>query len=443
MFIFVVGLNHRTAPVEIRERFSFSENTLGTVLTDLRGEPGIEGCAVLATCNRTEFYAATTDMEKGLTAVRRFVLRWGNLSPEDYTGYFYSHTLYDAIRHLFRVAAGLDSMVVGETQILGQVRQAYQFACTHGSSNGIVNTWFQQAITVGKRVRTETAIDQHAVSISYIGVELARQVLGDLVGKTVLVLGAGKMSDLTLKHLLAYGVKNLLVTNRSAGRAQELACRWGGRAVPFNALATWMVEADIVISCTAASHFVIEAELGAKVMAERANRPLVLVDIAVPRDIDPLIADLPGMHLYDIDDLQQLAEQNLGERRRAAVQAEEIIEQEIEDFFKWLNSRFIIPTIIALKAKGEAIKQTELERVLGKLKHLPAKEKKLIGSLASSIVNQLLHDPITQVRCHAASPEGHLYSEILQNLFCLDVPGQRLKHPVSETDSRSRQCPGS
>ncbi|MCW2278467.1 glutamyl-tRNA reductase [Heliophilum fasciatum] len=427
MFIFVVGLNHKSAPVEIREQLTFSESTIGKALDLLYSEPGITGCAILSTCNRTEIYGSTTDIEKGLAAVRRFVTKMGPLAIENFANYFYTHTLYDAIRHLFRVASGLDSMVLGETQILGQVRRAYQLATEHGVSNSVVNTWFQQAITVGKRVRTETGIDQHAVSTSYTAVELARQVFNDLNGKTALILGAGKMSELTLTHLIANGVSTVLVANRSFQRAEELAGRCGGEAIHFDKLEERMHEADIVISCTAATHYVIRRDMVERVMATRKERPIFFIDIAVPRDIEPSVGTVGGVHLFDIDDLQNVIDQNLAERSKAAALAEVIIDQEINDFLKWLNSLFVVPTIVALKAKGEEVRKKELERVLGRMKDLPEKDQKTISALASSIVNQLLHDPITQIRHYAASPDGHLYSEILQNLFGLAISGQRAK----------------
>ncbi|MBC9783170.1 glutamyl-tRNA reductase [Heliobacterium chlorum] len=427
MFIFVVGLNHKSAPVEIREQLSFPEHILESSLQRLKSEPGIEGCAILSTCNRTEIYAATTDLEKGLAAVKRFFSNSGPLQVDDFASNFYTHTLYDAIRHLFRVAAGLDSMVLGETQILGQVRRAYQAACDYGTSNGIINTWFQQAITVGKRVRTETGIDQHAVSISYTAVELARQVFDSLEGRTALILGAGKMSELTLTHLIANGVSTVLVANRTRERADELARKCGGKAVSFAELEQHMEIADIVISCTAATHYVIRRNLVETVMAQRPERPLFLIDIAVPRDIEPAVGTVQSVHLFDIDDLNSVVDRNLAERQKAASQAEVIIEEEIHEFIKWLNSLFVVPTIVALRNKGDAIKEKELERVLGKLKNLSEKDKKTLGAMASSIVKQLLHDPVIQIRHYAASPEGHLYSEILQNLFSLDIAGQRPK----------------
>ncbi|QGG47767.1 glutamyl-tRNA reductase [Heliorestis convoluta] len=439
MFIFVVGLNHKSAPVEVREQLTFPESTIGESLTRLRSEKAIEGCIILSTCNRTEIYCATTDLEKGLASVRRFVTNSGPLVVDDFANHFYTHSIYDAIRHLFRVAAGLDSMVLGETQILGQVRRAYQLACEHGASNSVLNTWFQQAIAVGKRVRTETGIDQNPVSISYTAVELARQVFDSLGGKTALILGAGKMSELTLKHLCSNGVSTVIVANRSFDRAEALASQFGGRAISFSELENYIVEADIIISCTAATHYVVRKNMVENIMACRAERPLFLIDIAVPRDVEPSVGTVQGVHLFDVDDLQNVIDQNLAERRKAASQAEIIIEQEINKFLKWLNSLFVVPTIIALKSKGDDIKNKELDRAFAKLKNLSEKEQNAIGALASSLVNQILHDPITQIRQHAASPEGHLYSEILQNLFNLEVAGQRQKKNVEYSETRSQK----
>nr|ABT18041.1 glutamyl-tRNA reductase [Heliobacterium mobile] len=427
MFIFVVGLNHKSAPVEIREQLSFPEHILESSLHRLKSEPGIEGCAILSTCNRTEIYAATTDLEKGQAAVKR---SFPTRAPCRKTTLPIAFTLTPFMMRYVIFSGCLlvwISMVLGETQILGQVRRAYQAACDYGTSNGIINTWFQQAITVGKRVRTETGIDQHAVSISYTAVELARQVFDSLEGRTALILGAGKMSELTLTHLIANGVTTVLVANRTRERADELARKCGGKAVSFAELEQHMGVADIVISCTAATHYVIRRNLVETVMAKRPERPLFLIDIAVPRDIEPAVGTVQSVHLFDIDDLNSVVDRNLAERQKAASQAEVIIEEEIHEFIKWLNSLFVVPTIVALRNKGDAIKEKELERVLGKLKSLSEKDKKTLGAMASSIVKQLLHDPVIQIRHYAASPEGHLYSEILQNLFSLDIAGQRPK----------------
>lgn len=425
MYILVVGLNHRTAPVEIRERLAFTKETLPQALGSLKSQPHIQGCAILSTCNRTEVYAAVTDVEAGLTGINRVLSKSCNLPLSEIRDYFYTKTLYDAVRHLFRVASGLDSMILGETQILGQVRQAYQDACELGVTNGILNTFFQQAITVGKRVRTETKIDQNAVSISYAAVELAKQSFGNLEGRSVLIVGAGKMGELTAKHLVANGVSTVQVSNRSFEKAAQLAKQFGGRAVRFDRLFDCMLDADIVISCTAATHYVIKAQDVAAIVEQREEKSLFIIDIAVPRDVEPAVSKVQHVTLYDIDDLNNVVDSNLEQRKKAAVQAESIIEEEISSFFKWLSSLFVVPTIVALKEKANRIKEAELTRAFNRLAPLTEREKKVIGSLANSIVNQLLHDPIVNLKEYATSHQGHLYTEILQNLFNLEVEGQK------------------
>ncbi|OAT85516.1 glutamyl-tRNA reductase [Desulfotomaculum copahuensis] len=427
MLIIVVGVNHRTAPVQVREKLSFSGHSLGDALIRLNAAPAIEGCVILSTCNRTEIYAATREMDEGLSAVRDFLARKSGADISEIKNYTYAHTLYDTIRHLFRVTAGLDSMILGETQILGQVRDAYQAACRHGTTNRVLNVLFQQALTVGKRVRTETGIDRNAVSISYAAVELARQYIGDLTGRSVLVIGAGKMSELTARHLVANGVSGVIVSNRSYQRAVDLAAQFDGRAVRFDRLFDYMASADIVISCTAASHYVVRYSDMAAVMAGRPGGKLMMIDIAVPRDIDPACGNLPGVTLYDVDALQHVVDQNLAQRKQAAVTGEAIIEEELDQFMQWLGTQFVVPTIAALKQWGEEIKQNELRRALNRLGEISDHDRKVVASLANSIVNQLLHVPISRLKAYALTPEGHLYTEILQNLFDLEVAGQERK----------------
>jgi len=434
VFIVVVGLNHRTAPVEVREKLSFSGNSLKGALIRLKSNPLIEGCAILSTCNRTEIYAATLEMDEGLNAIRDFLSRWSGVDISQIKNFTYCHTLYDTIRHLFRVAAGLDSMLLGETQILGQVKEAYRQAVQHEASNRVLNTLFQQAIAVGKRVRTETGIDQNPVSISYAAVELARQHLGDLNKCSILIIGAGKMSELTAKHLVASGVSGVIVSNRSFERAEALAVQLKGRAVKFNELYKYMGVADIVISCTAASHCVVRTGEMSRVMEKRRGREIFMVDIAVPRDIEPGVGELAGVTLYDIDDLKNAVDHNLAERKQAAVRAEGIIEEELDEFMKWLGTQFVVPTITALKKWGDEIKQKELRRALNRLGELSEHDKKVVCSLANSIINQIFHVPVTQLKNYALTTEGHLYTEILQNLFDLDVSGQKPKKQTTVFD---------
>ncbi len=427
MLILAVGVNHRTAPVEVREKLSFSEHHLAEWLSRLKAYPAIEGCVIISTCNRSEIYAASREMDEGLGAVWDFLSGKSGVDISEIKNCTYVHTLYDAIRHLFRVASGLDSMVLGETQILGQVRQAYQAACRCGATNKVLNTLFQQAITVGKRVRSETGIDKNSVSISYAAVELARQIFGSLHGRVVLVIGAGKMSELTALHLVSNGVEGIIVSNRSYDRAAAMARKFGGRAVRFDDLFRHMEQADIVISCTSASHYVVRLNDVLEVMRRRAGRKIMIIDIAVPRDIDPAVGGVEGVTLYDVDDLQNVVDQNLQERKRAAVAGESIIEEDLEQFMKWLGTQFVVPTIASLKELGERIKQKELRRALNRLGEISDHDRKVVSSMANSIVNQLLHIPVTRLKEYALTPEGHLYTEVLQNLFDLEVPGQQLK----------------
>lgn len=427
MYLTVVGLNHKTAPVEIREKLSFPEHTLTEAFARIKKNKAIKGCAILSTCNRTEVYAAVIDVEAGLNGIREFLAKRCGLSVSEIQNYLYSYSLFDVINHLFKVASGLDSMILGETQILGQVRTAYQIACEEGATNGVLNTLFQKAVTVGKRVRTETEIDRNAVSISYAAVELAKQVFEEGInGRSVLIVGAGKMSELTAKHLVANGVTTVMVSNRSYDRAVALADVFGGKAVKFDKLFDYMESADIIISATAATHYIIKPQEINSVMEKRKGKKMFIIDIAVPRDVDPTVGDIEGICLFDIDDLKNVVDENLSQRQKEAVKAEKIIKNEIDEFWKWLSSQFATPTIAALKQKGEEIKQKEISRALNRLGDLTEREKKVISSMANSIVNQLLHDPVIQLKHYAVTHQGHLYTEILQKLFKLEVSGQKI-----------------
>ncbi len=431
MLIAVVGLNHRTAPVEVREKLAFTGNALKAGLQHLKSYPVVEGCAILSTCNRTEIYAAMMEMNEGLNAIWDFLSVSSGVDISEIKNFTYCHTLYDTIRHLFRVVSGLDSMMLGETQILGQVRDCFQEAVKYEASNRVLNTLFQLAMTVGKRVRNETGIDQCAVSISYAAVELAKQHLGGLENRMVLIIGAGKMSELTAKYLVASGVSGIIVSNRSFERALSLAEQFQGKAVKFSELYSYMEMADIVISCTAASHCVIRYDEVSRVMDRRQGKKIFMVDIAVPRDIETEVENIEGVTLFDIDDLKDVIDRNIAERKRAAVKAEGIIEEELDRFMKWHGTQFIVPTIAALKKWGDEIKQKELRRALNRLGELSEHDRKVVSSLANSIVNQILHVPVAQLKNYALTAEGHLYAEILQNLFNLDVPGQKPKKLVT------------
>lgn len=435
MFPVAIGLNHRSAPVEIREKMSFHPSQMEEALQELKSYPGLEGVVILSTCNRTEVYAATTDVEVGIRSVKKFLSNHHGIEENILEQYLCVHTLYDAVRHLFRVTSGLDSMVRGETQILGQVNNAYQQANEAQVTNKAVNVLFQTALAVGKRVRTDTLIDQHPVSISYTAVELAKQQFGELQGKGILIIGAGEMSTLTAKHLVAAGASTVLVSNRSYEKAVALAQECSGRAVRFAEMDQFLEEVDIVISATASSHFVILPERMQEIMKKRRGRPILLIDIAVPRDIHPDAGKIPNITLFDIDDLREVVDRHFQEREKAAAEAEKIIEEEMLQFLKWHNSLFVVPTIIALQQKGQQIKDVQLNRALERLGGLTPNQVKIISSMANSIINQLLHGPITNLKEYASTTQGHLYTEILQNLFDLDVD-------VNHSNSQVNQHPG-
>ncbi|MCG8402805.1 MAG: glutamyl-tRNA reductase [Firmicutes bacterium] len=423
MCVLVVGVNHKTAPVAIREKLAFSEQSLPRAFTCLLESPAIHGCVIVSTCNRTEIYAHVADVDAGADAVLKLLQHKSGVDPVIIRKYTYVLARNKTVRHLFRVASGLDSMLLGETQILGQVRTAYRHAHRHPATDKVINALFKQAIEAGKRARTETGIDHHAVSISYAAVEMARQIFGDLTGRSVLVIGAGKMSELTARHLVANGVSGVIVSNRSFRRAVELAGQFGGQAVKFDDLYRHLGAADIVISCTAATHYVIHAAEVLGVLRTYPGKRIMMIDIAVPRDIEPDVRLLPGVKLYDIDALQNVVDNNLMERKRAAIQAEGIIEAEVDEFARWQGAQFVIPTITALKKLGEEIKQKELARALNRLGDLPDHDAKVIGSLVNSVVNQLLHTPVTQLKEYALTEKGYLYNEAVKALFRLEEDG--------------------
>ncbi|KAF1084718.1 Glutamyl-tRNA reductase [Sporotomaculum syntrophicum] len=420
MFVISIGVNHKTAPVEIREKLSFSDNALPDALARLLNYPVVLGCVIISTCNRTEIYAHVTDVESGLETIRMFLQRKSGVEPALIKKYTYTSAQHKTARQLFRVAAGLDSMLLGETQILGQVRTAFQLAQKFQATDKVINTLFRHALTVGKRARTETGIDRHAVSISYAAVELAKKIFQDLTGRSVLIIGAGKMGELTARHLVANGVSGVIVSNRSYHQAAYLAGQFGGRAIKFKELPHYLKAADIVISCTAATHYVVRAPEVQKLLVHKPGKAIMFIDIAVPRDIDPEVGSLPGVKLYDIDDLQNVVDNNLMERKRAALLADAIIDDKVEEFARWQGEQYVVPTITALKKQGEAVKQQELDRALGKLGALSVHDRKVIETMANTIVSQLLHTPITKLKEFAMTGKGPVYQEAVERLFDLE-----------------------
>lgn len=430
MYVLLTGLNHQTAPIEIREKFAFAPGEMEQVYNGLKSDE-VEGLVILNTCNRTELYATARDIEAGQEHLKSFLISYSGLSAEEVDRYIYQPNCYAAINHLFRVSSGLDSMILGETQVLGQVKDAYQKAQELKASDGVLNSLFQKAIYVGKKVRTDTAIDQHPVSVSYAAVELAKKILGSLEDKTVLVVGAGEIGELTTRYLLQNGVHSVIVSNRSYEKAVEMAGSLNGRAVRFDSLGEELANADIVISCTAASHYVIREDNCREILLARQGRRIIFIDIAVPRDVDPALQNINGVYIYDIDDLQGVINSNFGARQRAATMANDIIAEQLVEFNEWLASLYVVPVISALKKHGESIKQNELKKAFNKLGKVSERERDIITALANSVVNQLLHYPVVNLKEMAVSNQGHLYAEVVKKLFGLQLADEEQERYAS------------
>ncbi|WP_245543357.1 glutamyl-tRNA reductase [Kyrpidia tusciae] len=444
MHILVIGVNHRTAPVEIRERFSIGPEEMEGVLGQLRETRSVLESVILSTCNRTEIYAVVDALHPGEQFLRLFLADLSGLDRADFTRYIYLHVNDAAIHHLFRVAAGLDSMVLGETQILGQVRDAFEHAQAAGNTGAVLNQLFRRAITGAKRGHTETEIGQHAVSVSYAAVELARKVFGSMRDKAVLLIGAGKMGELTATHLWNQGVSRVLVVNRTWERARELADRFSGEAYDWSALALALAEADIVISSTGAPGYVLHQDMVAKVCRRRRQRPLLLIDIAVPRDMDPAINGISDAFLYDIDDLREVVAQNLQERQRAAVRVEDILEEEISGFKQWYNMQEVIPLIRDLREKGMKVQRSVMESLMNKFPDLSERDRVVLHKHTMSIVNQLLRDPILQLKAMATEPEATFYLETVRRLFALggaDDSGTAVEQEVEAREGSVQEMP--
>lgn len=423
MNIVIVGLNHRTAPVDIRERLSVPEGEMGEALYKLCAIPVVEEGLILSTCNRVEVCAVVKETQQGLEAVKRYLTQsHPTLSMEAVTPALYMYSSAKAIRHLFRVASSLDSMIIGEPQILGQIKDAFDQAILHKTTGVILNKAFKKAISVAKRIRTETRIAESAVSVSYAAVELAKKIFGNLSKKSVLLIGAGEMAELAARHLVSNGIESISVVNRTYERALEMAKNFDGVPIKFEDYPAEMIKSDIVLCSAGAPRYLIRTDAVRRAIALRQNRPIFFIDISVPRNIDPEINKLDNVFLYDIDDLQQAVETNIASRKKEALKGEEIIEEEIERFAAWFKSLDAVPMIVALKARAEGIRQAELERILGKLEGLTTSQRQALEGLTSSIVNKLLHRPLTVLKEEVHSTNGNMILEATRRLFDLEAP---------------------
>lgn len=420
MHILVVGLNYKTAPVEIREKLSFQPNELSDAMKQLKDQKSILENVIVSTCNRTEIYAVVDQLHTGRYYIKAFLAKWFGLDKDEISPYLFIYEQDGAMEHLYKVACGLDSMILGETQILGQVRSSFLLSQDNNTVGTIFNQLFKQVITLAKRSHSETDIGANAVSVSYAAVELAKKIFGDLKSKHVLILGAGKMGELAAKNLQGSGVGKVTVMNRTFQKAEELAHRFDGKAKSMNELQCGLVEADIIISSTSSKDFVITKEMMSLVEKMRKGRPLFMVDIAVPRDLDPSLAELDSVFLYDIDDLQGIVEANLKERRIAAEKIELMIEAEIIQFKQWINTLGVVPVISALRQKALTIQAETMESIERKMPNLTERERKLLSKHTKSIINQLLKDPILKVKELSAGENADDSLELFMKIFNIE-----------------------
>ena len=435
MHLIVVGLSHKTAPVEIREKLAVPESRLGEALGRLCSYEGVKEGILLSTCNRVEVYSVVEDVESGYGRIQEFLADTHlSLSSEQLTPHLYCHTGDRAIGHLFRVAASLDSMIIGESQILGQLKDAFEVALAHKSTGVIMNKVVKKAISVAKRVRTETKIAEMAVSVSYAAVELAKKIFSNLAEKTVLLVGAGEMAKLAARHLIAQGVQQVRITTRTPQHAIDLADRFGGTPVPFEQFKEEMAAADIVLVSTGAAHYLIGAEDVQRAVAKRGNRPMFLIDISVPRNIDPAVRHVDNAFLFDIDDLKLRVQQNLAERQQEAEKADRMVVEEVLATIEWMKSLEVTPTIVALRSRVDEIKQAEVEKVLSRLGHLSQQDRELVEGLASSIVNKLIHRTMVTLKSEVNSSNGPAFVEAARRFFHLDQPLTRTRQEQGSTD---------
>jgi glutamyl-tRNA reductase len=430
--LLALGISHKTAPLELRERLALTEGRAVSVLNELlSGSETLEGVA-LSTCNRTELYLVTSDPVAAESSALGVLARQADLRPTELVGHLYSLRAAGAARHLYRVTAGLDSMIIGEAEVQGQVKRAYELALVENATGAILNRLFRGALAAGKRARTETAIGEKGLSISSVAVELAQRVLGDLARRRVLVIGAGETAELTARALAARGVETVFVANRRYDRAIGLAQRFGGEAVRFDELPGQLELADIVVSATNSPHHIVEREELEQVMAQRQGRPLLLVDIAVPRDVDPACRELPGVSVHDVDDVQAIVERNASVREAEARDAERILEAELARFQRWLSTLEVVPTVAALRERGEEIVRRALAENESRWESLSPADRERLEAMANAIVSRMLHEPTLRMKRSADDEDTYAYVHAMRELFGLDPGAEPIEGEAGE-----------
>jgi len=430
MGIIVVGLSHKSAPIEVREKLNFPEATLPLALQKLMTYEGVRESLIVSTCNRVEIYAYVQDSAKGIDRIKQFISDYHGLSRDVLEQALYVYPDAQGVRHTFRVASSLDSMVLGEAQILGQLKDAFDISLKTKTTSTILNKLIKKAISVAKRVRTETKLAEGAVSISSAAVELAKKIFGTLEGKNVMLLGAGEMAELAAQHLLGNGVKNIMVANRTFERAEELASEFKGDAIRFEHFPDALVMVDILICATGAPQYVVKPDMVSKALKERRNKPIFMIDISNPRNIDPEVDKVDNVYLYDIDDLQSKVNVNTEGRAKEADKAEEIVTLEVETYLQWERALDAVPTIVDLREKVEEMRKRELEKAIGSLNGMSEDHQRAVEAMSQAIVNKMLHAPLVVLKRAASSTDNSDNTiAIARRLFNLD---NELKRPVPE-----------
>ena len=418
--LLAIGVSHKTAPLEVRERLALTDQRAYEFVRDLRGAAEVQEAVAISTCNRTELYLVVGDPVEAESTVLAMFSSQAGMRPTSLASAIYSHRNCDAARHLYRVASGLESMVVGEAEVQGQVKRAYESALKHETTGPLTNRLFTAALATGKRARSETAIAERQLSLPSVAVSLARELLGDLDGREVVIVGTGETSELTARALANSGARTVFVASRRRARAVSLARRYHGRSVSFDELPSALQQADIVVTATSSPHLLLEARECGEVMAARSERPMLLIDLAVPRDIDASCGELPGVSLYDVDDLQAVIARNKRVRQAEARKAEGIIEEEIQHFAAWLGSLEVLPTLAALRARAAEIAQQVVDENAGKWESASSRDLERVDALARALVNRLLHDPTIRMK-ELRDDRVHARMALIRELFGLEV----------------------
>jgi len=419
--ILVIGLNHKTAPVEIREQLAFSDEETARALEMLHNEADIRELALLSTCNRVELIMVAKNSVKAVETAKTLMARLKNIPIVKFDQTLYIFKGDNAVRHIFRVASSLDSMVVGEPQILGQIKEAYHMAIEKKTGGVILNRLLHRTFFIAKRVRTETGIGDHAVSVSYAAIELARKIFGNLEGKKALLIGAGEMAELAVEHLLRHKIGDLYVVNRTFERGVKLASRFNAQAMRFEELSDCLEIVDIIISSTGSPDFIIRRDQMKKIMRIRKNRPLFFIDIAIPRDIDPQINHLSNVYVYDIDDLKGVIDENIEDRKKEALKAERMIDEAVIHYRKWYESLAVVPTIVAMRKKMDRIAKTEIDKTLKSLNHLSDTDCQAIHRMGDALISKMLHDTIICLKKNGCYRDKSQHLDITRRLFNLDM----------------------